>query len=90
MMMEDRLDCGHTEREHEEQMELKQLVRHVQETEQGRVALIVGESGRVTFVSSIPPGEAADLIEEMAKRVRRYGGNYVTDHIDRSRAARWN
>ena len=89
-MNEERLACGHTEREHEEYADLNHLVTHVQRIEDPRVALIISDEGDVHFASSIPPREAADALMMMANRVRRYGSNYVHDHFDRGAAARWN
>jgi hypothetical protein len=89
--MDKRLDCGHTEREHEQMSELDHLVEHVQVTAiNPRVALIVQDDGTVHFASSLPPHEAAAMLEKMAERVRRYGANYVSDHFDRGEAAKWN
>jgi len=91
MDMDERLDCGHTPREHAEQMELAGLITHVSTTVTNpRVALIVDDSGKVHFATSMTPGEAASMLEKMATRVRRYGSNYVVDHFDRGAASEWN
>lgn len=89
--MDERLECGHTEREHEEMGELGHLVKHVSVMAVNpRVALVVGDSGEVHFASSLPPHEAAALLRRMADRVQRYGANYVQDHYDRGEASQWN
>lgn len=89
--MDERLECGHTEREHIENGELRHLVEHVRVTAiNPRVALVVQDDGNVHFASSLPPSEAAVMLEKMAARVRRYGSNYVSDHYDRGDAAQWN
>jgi hypothetical protein len=90
MAEDERLDCGHTTREHTEMDELHGLVTHVTKLANPRVALIITETGEVHFASSIPPGEAALVLEKMAGRVHRYGSNYVKDHFDRGAASEWN
>lgn len=91
MDMDERLDCGHTPREHAEMHELETLVTHVSHTVVNpRVALIVDDGGTVHFATSLPSGEAARMLENMAARVRRYGGNYVIDHYERGVASELN
>ncbi len=89
-MDDERFECGHTEQDHEQMDELHELVHHVQTIKNPRIALIVTETGEVHFASTIPSSEAAQMLREMTERVRRYGGNYVHDHLDRGMAARWN
>lgn len=55
-----------------------------------RVALILDDNGEVHFATTLPPGEAAQVLSHMADRVRRYGGNFVRDHYDRGQASQWN
>jgi hypothetical protein len=83
-------DCGHTQADHEQMHDLVHLVQHVQAIEDPRVALIITDDGEIHFATSIHPREAAQALEEMAQRIRRYGSNYVRDHFDRGQAARWN
>jgi hypothetical protein len=91
MDMDERLDCGHTPREHLEIHELNGLVAHVSTTVMNpRVALLVSDDGAVHFATSLQPHEAAQMLEKMAARVRRYGSNYVVDHYDRGAASEWN
>jgi hypothetical protein len=90
MTMSEQMDCGHTEEQHAEMQELGHLIAHVQKIENPRVALVIQETGEVHFASSLAPGEAAHVLELMAARIRRYGGNYVHDHFDRGQAAQWN
>jgi hypothetical protein len=91
MDMDEQLDCGHTPAEHLEMHELEDLVAHVSgAVVNPRVALIVADSGQVHFATSLNPGEAAHMLERMAARVRRYGGNYVTDHYDRGVSSEFN
>jgi hypothetical protein len=91
MDMDEQLDCGHTPAEHAEMPELRGLVAHVSHAVVNpRVALVVDDSGAVHFATSLKPGEAAQMLEHMASRVRRYGGNYVVDHYDRGAASEWN
>lgn len=80
-------DCGHTDQEHEDARDLMKVIHRVQKIENPRVALIVTETGEVHFVSTIPPGEAAEALIEMAYKIKRYGGNYVRDHFERGRRA---
>lgn len=91
MNMDERLDCGHTPAEHAEMHELDGLVSHVSHAVVNpRVALIVSDSGEVHFATSLKPGEAAQMLERMAARVRRYGANYVVDHYDRGVMSEFN
>jgi hypothetical protein len=90
-MSEERHECGHTDTEHEEMHELEHLIHHTTRiVKNPRVALIIDDTGEVHFVTTIAPSEAAAMLEKMAERVRRYGGNYVHDHFDRGEASRWN
>jgi hypothetical protein len=71
--------------------DLKELMRTTMlEVVNPRVALIIADDGEVHFTTTLPPGEAAAMIQTMVDRVRRYGGNYVRDHIDRAQSSRWN
>jgi hypothetical protein len=88
--MIEELPCGHTPDEHAEMDELHGMIHEVQRIEDPRLALIVQDTGEVHYASSLNPGEAAQMLEELARRVRRYGGNFVHDHFDRGRAAQWN
>lgn len=90
-MDDERKICGHTEEEHAGFQDLPGLIEHVQHTiVNPRVVLVVGDTGDVHFVTSLPPGEAAQMIERLASRIRRYGANYVRDHFERGEAAQWN
>lgn len=89
-MADDRLDCGHTQAEHEEIHDLHHLMHSIQEIKNPRVALVVEESGEVHFATTMPPGEAAEALIEMGMKIKRYGGNYVRDHFDRGRSAQLN
>lgn len=90
-MDQERNQCGHTGEEHAEFSELAGLIEHIQHTiTNPRVMLVVTDNGEVHFATSLPPGEAAQLIERLAARVRRYGGNYVRDHFERGQSAQWN
>lgn len=90
MSDDETMDCGHSQADHEQMHDLAHLVHHVQKIEDPRLALIIAEDGEIHFASSIHPREAAQALEEMAARVRRYGSNYVRDHFDRGRAAQFN
>jgi hypothetical protein len=89
-MGHDQTDCGHTEQEHREMHDLLHLTEHVTMLPNPRVAFILTEDGEIHFASSIPPGEAAKAMEQMAAKLRRYPANYATDHFDRARAAGMN
>lgn len=83
-------DCGHSDAEHEQMHDLIHLVHSVQMIDDPRVAFVVTESGSVHFACSIPPGEAASMLEEMARKLRRYPANYVREHFTRAHSAAMN
>lgn len=84
-------DCGHTEQDHAFQRDLRNVMQHMgHEIVNPRIMMVVEESGEIHFATSIPPGEAAQALEQLAARIRRYGGNQARDHFDRGAASRWN
>lgn len=89
-MSRERMDCGHSPQEHAEMHDLMHLVAHVQAVPDPRVAFVMTDDGDVHFACSVTPHEAASMLEEMARRLRRYPANYAREHFDRASSASLN